>query len=472
MKKRVLIIGGGVAGLSAGIYGQKAGFDTEILEMHSIPGGQCTAWKRKDYTFDYCIHWLLGTSKGAMHKLWIETGALNPDTQIIDHREQSRYKMPDGNDFIIYSDIDEWQDYLIKLAPEDARSIKKMCSHMRKMAAIDYPESSTVVGKIKEYAGKAGKFIPIGWIMLKYGNMSARKYFSKMKFRNEKLRSYLDYATVNDDFSAIAFLFMLSFFYQKNAGYPIGGSLPLAKRMESTYLECGGKIRYNTKVEKVLIMHGKATGIITSKNEEFPADYIISACDLHTNALDNWRLFPPIVQVSFGVNKRIAVPWHNYRIITETGISIGNRKLSGGYSLGSYHFDPTINSEERSVFKILFESNWDLWEEMSDKEYKNEKSVIASVAAELLISHIPEAKDAIDIIDVATPRTSVKYTGVYKGAYEGFLPSKNNMMKTLPMTFNNINRFYIIGQWLYPGGGLPPAAMSGKRVIEKISKKN
>ena len=50
--KKVIIIGAGVSGLSAGIYGQMNGFNTEIFEMHAIPGGECTGWRRKGYYFD------------------------------------------------------------------------------------------------------------------------------------------------------------------------------------------------------------------------------------------------------------------------------------------------------------------------------------------------------------------------------------------------------------------------------------
>jgi len=49
MKEKVIIIGGGVAGLSAGIYAAMNGFETEIIEMHSVAGGQCTAWDRSKF---------------------------------------------------------------------------------------------------------------------------------------------------------------------------------------------------------------------------------------------------------------------------------------------------------------------------------------------------------------------------------------------------------------------------------------
>jgi phytoene dehydrogenase-like protein len=45
--KKVIIIGAGIAGLSAGCYLQMNGYDTEIFELHNIPGGLCTGWKRK-----------------------------------------------------------------------------------------------------------------------------------------------------------------------------------------------------------------------------------------------------------------------------------------------------------------------------------------------------------------------------------------------------------------------------------------
>ena len=80
--KKVIVIGGGIAGLSAGIYALKAGFEAEIYEKNTIPGGECIGWNRKGYHIDNCIHWLTGTLKGTeLYDVWKTVGALSDDTE-------------------------------------------------------------------------------------------------------------------------------------------------------------------------------------------------------------------------------------------------------------------------------------------------------------------------------------------------------------------------------------------------------
>ena len=80
----IIIIGAGFAGLAAGIYARLNGYEATIFEMHNLPGGLCTSWKRKGYTFDCCIHWLVGSSpQSGMHDMWEETGVAQ-NQKIID----------------------------------------------------------------------------------------------------------------------------------------------------------------------------------------------------------------------------------------------------------------------------------------------------------------------------------------------------------------------------------------------------
>ncbi|MGB7537148.1 MAG: FAD/NAD(P)-binding protein, partial [Anaerolineales bacterium] len=74
--KSIIIIGAGVGGLAAGIYGQRNGFTTDIFEAHNLPGGQCTSWTRKGYVFDACIHHFSGSSPQLkFNAFWREVGA-------------------------------------------------------------------------------------------------------------------------------------------------------------------------------------------------------------------------------------------------------------------------------------------------------------------------------------------------------------------------------------------------------------
>ncbi len=65
----------------------------------------------------------------------------------------------------------------------------------------------------------------------------------------------------------------------------------------------------------------------------------------------------------------------------------------------------------------------------------------------LLEKHYPGITEHIEVVDVATPRTNVRYTGVWKGSYEGFMPTSKNIMKVLDMTLPGLEHFYMIGQW-------------------------
>jgi len=60
MSKKVIIVGAGIAGLTAAVYTKRSGFDVTLNEQHSIVGGMCTSWKRKGYLFESAVHWRAG----------------------------------------------------------------------------------------------------------------------------------------------------------------------------------------------------------------------------------------------------------------------------------------------------------------------------------------------------------------------------------------------------------------------------
>ena len=94
--KKLIVIGAGISGLASGVYAQRSGFDTLILEKAANPGGVSTSWKRKGYTFEGGIHWLIGAKEGLpLHDVWTETGALQANNPVV--YKDPIYTLMDGD---------------------------------------------------------------------------------------------------------------------------------------------------------------------------------------------------------------------------------------------------------------------------------------------------------------------------------------------------------------------------------------
>src|SRR3974390_2666069 len=70
---KIVTVGAGIAGLCTAVYARRCGCDVEVVEQHETAGGLATSWRRGDYTFETCLHWLVGTRvNGALHGHWRE----------------------------------------------------------------------------------------------------------------------------------------------------------------------------------------------------------------------------------------------------------------------------------------------------------------------------------------------------------------------------------------------------------------
>jgi phytoene dehydrogenase-like protein len=487
MRKKVVIIGGGIAGLTAGIYGQMNGYDTEIFEMHTVPGGQCTAWVRKGYRFDYCLHWLVGTARGPFNEIWRETDVITDDVKIIDHEVHTKIIDEQGNSFTLYTNIDRWERYLIDFAPEDSAVIRKMCGEMRKMAFLEPLNDPPELRRVMDYIRAICKMPRAIMLMMKYGNKSCRDYFQKLNFKNIQLSFFFNNLYAERDFSALAFLMMLGWFYHKNAGYLIGGSLPMTDRMVNRFRSLGGTLTLGAKVANIIVKNDMAIGIALADGSVKYADYVVSAADGYStlfemlggkylsdqikDAYATWPLFTPLVQVSFGIDKEVFTEFPVQTYLAG-GQKIGGTKLGSGYTIMNYCFDPTMAPTGKTVMVLRYESPWEIWKDLGGEAYIEEKKQVENDSYAIMEKLFPGITEFIEVVDIATPKTDVRYTGVWKGAYEGFMPTSKNITKSINTTLPGLKGFYMCGQWLSPGGGLPPSAQSGKWVIQLMCKQD
>ncbi|MBD3242463.1 MAG: FAD-dependent oxidoreductase, partial [Chitinivibrionales bacterium] len=119
-RKRVAVIGAGIAGLSIGSYLQRNGYDTVVYEMGSMAGGVSVGWRRKGYLFDGATNWLPGSHPPLNLNKIIREVVDYDELEIIDFNEFTRVEHPSGETFTVYKNVDKLRQEMLRIAPEDA----------------------------------------------------------------------------------------------------------------------------------------------------------------------------------------------------------------------------------------------------------------------------------------------------------------------------------------------------------------
>ena len=178
--KKIVIVGGGIAGLTAGIYAQKYGFESVIYEKHTIVGGQCTGWDRNGYHIDNCIHWLTGSKKeSGMYESWVETGALGPDVELIRIPYFGVYEI-DGVTITLWKDADKLRQELKDISPADAVLIDELVDDIIAGGSVEMPIKAPMdMLSMKDLMELGSKSKAAMSIMKKYQHVSCVDYGKK-----------------------------------------------------------------------------------------------------------------------------------------------------------------------------------------------------------------------------------------------------------------------------------------------------
>ena len=86
--------------------------------------------------------------------------------------------------------------------------------------------------------------------------------------------------------------------------------------------------------------------------------------------------------------------------------------------------------------------------------------------------HFPGITRQVEITDVATPYTTWRYTLNHHGSPEGWLPTPEVITTTIRRTLPGLDGFYMAGQWVMPGGGVPPCIYSGRHVAQLLCRRD
>lgn len=485
-KKKVIIVGAGIAGLSAGSYLQMNGYDTEIFETHNISGGLCTTWNRNGYEIEGCIHGLLGSNPThPLYDLWNELIEMKK-IDFIDSYIKHLYLFEDGRKFTEYGNLEMLHKIMTEIAPKDKNVIDEFIKDIRKLqtAHISYDkpkEFFDLEGKIKMI-----KSLPMLPVIKKWINITAHDFSNR--FSNPLLQD-----VVKNFASPILFeMFVLSEMDLKRCGYPVMGSHKFSKLFEDKFLSCEGKLNLKKKVGKVITENNTAIGILLDNGEIHYADIVVMAVDGKTVIFDFLEgkyinekikkeyqkadLNASKIQISLGVNNTFANWPRTVKVVLSSPYSISDGNKYTTIDVQIFSDVQRMVPRGKTLFVVQLDTkNGEYWSDLRaiDKEiYQLEKNIIVEELIDILDRNIGGIRNNIEMTDIATPATYIRYTGNWRGSVQGW--SNENIFKANPFKkeLPGLENLFMIGQWVEPGGGVPNSFRSGRDIAQIICKRD
>lgn len=479
---KIVIIGAGIAGLCTAVLARKHGYDVEVLEQHDNAGGLATSWRRGDYTFETCLHWLLGSAPTSpMHAQWREVFDIDR-LSFVYPEEFERLEDVKGRRLTIYTDIDHLEAEFLRKAPEDADEIRHFTSAVRGLGGLKLPDPAEAW--------------PQSWLTLlhdlpylpalhRWSGISSAAYGGR--FSHPLLRAFFGSGELAK-LSALTVVLMLAWFNRGEAGYPIGGSQAVIRGVVERLASAGGLLRLGAKVEKILVEGNSAVGVRLADGATIGADWVISAADGHATIYDwldgrycdetieriyrDLEPFPSYVQVSLGVARQFSQHPGMISRLLAAPLQVDPGTALAQISFRLFHYDPSFAPPGKTAVTCTLPTrNFTFWSELHQNDrprYEAEKQRVAEAVIDVLGLIEPDIREAIELIDVATPASVIRYTGNWQGSMEGWLLTPGSGLSPLPQMLPGLQRFLMVGQWVMPGGGLPSGLLTARSALHTI----
>ena len=387
-----------------------------------------------------------------------------------------------------YCDPDRLEKHFLSLSPEDAPVIHELAEGVRLGIRFKPPE-------MEKY--EAGS---LAWIRFIFGMMPIVKDMQKWSkltvkelaqcFQSPLLRDALLYL-FEPDFSVFyMILSQMGFLYKNQAAYPLGGSLPLALTLVKRYKQLGGCVQYKTRVEKILVENGRAVEVRLDNGSGCRADVVISAADgkntifnlLEGKYIDketserfeHWELFRPMIYIGAGVSRT----FDDYPFSVEgNSFELNKPVLIAGEEQKILHIrirneDPCFAPAGKTVLTSAIFTSHEFWKNLmaSPNAYEAEKEKVTRAYLAALEQIWPGISPQVEMVNVATPLTFERMTGNWKGSITGWKMTPEQAPAKIPLTLPGLQNFWMVGHWVYPGGGLPSGVSTGREVIFKQCK--
>lgn len=435
----VIIIGSGLAGMTAANIMGRHGHSVLLLEAHNKLGGFATWFFRHDrnHVFDISLHGFPVGMIKSCRKYWNKEIA-----DSIVQLKDVRFVNPQFNVQTPFTK-EHYTETMVETFNVPRETVEAFFKHLSEMNFYDNSQ------------------------------MTNRELFEKFfPGRNDVTRflmepiTYANGSTLDDP--AITYGIVFSNFMSKGVYTFTGGTDHLINRMKEELLKNNIDIKLQAKVEKIHLENGKAAGVyingklvkaktvLSNSNirstvlnlvgeEHFPSEFVQKTKEIRLNSSS--------CQVYMGLKEGATIPYIGELVFTSSHPTYDPTRLLD-LKVSSRTFSVYYQEERRPRVAIVSSTNchYEDWKKLSKEEYEAEKEFMIEETIKGLEAFIPDIRDKLEVVEAATPLTVERYTLHPRGSsfgtkFEG-LEISMNLHKTIPGLFHAGSVGIIMSGWL------------------------
>ncbi|MBI5558028.1 MAG: NAD(P)/FAD-dependent oxidoreductase [Deltaproteobacteria bacterium] len=410
----LIIIGGGLSGLAAGIRFARFGGSVLILEKHAIPGGLNSYYYRKGFLLETGLHAMTnfagpGEKRAPLNRLFRQ---LKLSRQEFVTREQ-------------YSS-------LIYFQGNNTLSFSNDFALLREEIACRFPGERDGFEKLLAIVDAYDPFTPKKWVSTR---TVLGRYLHDPLLTDMLLLPLMVYGNSEEhDMDFSQFVIMFRSIYQEGFFRPGATMKDFLSLLVDKFISFGGEIRYNSKVESVALRDGKACGVVLAGGETISCDAVVSTIGApgtfellalprqeekyagRMSFVESIYILPRQARETVRIDNTIIF----YCLADRFDYGRPREAVDPSWGVICFpeHF-VGIPPADYFQIRITHAANYDLWKKASALDYKAMKEEWGAKSRRITSKIIGNYQQNIVYEDSFTPVTIEKYTAKAQGAVYG-----------------------------------------------------
>jgi phytoene desaturase len=489
--KSAVIIGAGIGGITTAVYLAKNGYNVDVYEKNSSPGGRCGQLMRDGHRFDLGATMLIMPNiyREIFHSLGIPIFE-NDDIQELEELYKIYF---DNNEVISFStDEEKMKAQLEKIEPGSFERSKKYVSDGYEIFQIGI---NKLIGRNFDNIFQFATFRNIGMLIKLKTYISNYRYVKKF-FRNQHLRMAYTFQNIyvgQSPFNSPALFSMVpAAELTEGSFFPLGGMFSIIDKLLSEARSSGAKFHYNKPVKMIRTSGKKAESVIFDDGSEVNADIIVANADLpyvyrkllpdktKSKKLDMLKYSCSAICYHWGLDKVYPQLGHHSVFLSEQfrdGLdSIFKDKSVNPHPSFYVHAptrtDPSASPPDHDTLSVVVGAGH------LDKKKKQDWDDLKLKTREAVIRRLKQAgleniESHIKFEICYTPKSWENACNITKGSVFGSLA--HNLLQMGYFRPHNrhssYKNLYFVGGSTHPGNGIPNILISAKLTAERILKK-